>query len=107
MLIDATIAGREKVEVNPTTILSRAIQGDKGILLTESNCACSESSRDLIRTSENPPILSQVTSICYRVNSGLQNIEFNLMIGNDEIKCALSHTFIPCLHRLHRLSVDK
>ena len=25
MLIDATIAGREKVEVNPTTNLSRAI----------------------------------------------------------------------------------
>ena len=30
MLIGATIAGREKVEVNPTTKLSRAIQGDKG-----------------------------------------------------------------------------
>ena len=35
MLIGATIAGREKVEVNPTTKLSCAIQGDKGILLTE------------------------------------------------------------------------
>ena len=43
MLIDATVAGREKVEVNPTTKLSRAIQGDKGILLTETNNACPES----------------------------------------------------------------
>ena len=30
MLIGATIAGREEVEVNPTTKLRRAIQGDKG-----------------------------------------------------------------------------
>ena len=37
MLIGATIAGREKVEV------SRAIQGEKGILLTETNHACPES----------------------------------------------------------------
>ena len=43
MLIDATIAGRGKVEVNPTTKLSRAIQGDKGILLTETNYAGPES----------------------------------------------------------------
>ena len=43
MVTDATIAGREKVEVNPTTKLSRAIQGDKGILLTETNYACPES----------------------------------------------------------------
>ena len=43
MLIGATIAGREKVEVNPTTKLSRAIQGDKGILLNETNYACPES----------------------------------------------------------------
>ena len=36
MLIGATIAGgRENVEDNPTTKLSHAIQGDKGILLTE------------------------------------------------------------------------
>ena len=31
MLIVATIAGHEKVEINPATKLSRAIQGDKGI----------------------------------------------------------------------------
>ena len=43
MLIDATVAGREKVEVNPTTKLSRAIHGDKGILLTKTNYACPES----------------------------------------------------------------
>ena len=43
MLIDATVVGREKVEVNPTTKLSRAIQADKGILLTEANYACPES----------------------------------------------------------------
>ena len=43
MLIGATVAGREKVEVNPTTKHSRAIQGDKGILLTETNNACPES----------------------------------------------------------------
>ena len=43
MLIGATIAGREKGEVNPTTKLSRAIQGNKGILLTETNYACPES----------------------------------------------------------------
>ena len=44
MLIDATIAGREKVEVNPNTKLSCAIQGDKGIiLLTETNYPCPES----------------------------------------------------------------
>ena len=44
MLIGATIAGgRENVEVNPTTKLSHAIQGDKGILLTETNNACPES----------------------------------------------------------------
>ena len=55
MLIDATIAGREKVEVNPTTKLSRAIQGNKGILLTETNYACLESSRDEMRTSGNQP----------------------------------------------------
>ena len=43
ILIDATIAGREKVEVNPTTKLSRAIQGDKGILLTDANYEWPES----------------------------------------------------------------
>ena len=43
MLIGATVAGREKVEVNPTTKRSHAIQGDKGILLTETNYACPES----------------------------------------------------------------
>ena len=43
MLIGATVAGREKVEVNPTTKLSRAIQGDKGILLIGTNYACPES----------------------------------------------------------------
>ena len=42
MLIGATIAGRKKVEVNPTTKLNRSNQGDKGIL-TESNYACPES----------------------------------------------------------------
>ena len=43
MLIDATVAGREKVEVNPTTKLSRAIHSDKGILLTKTNYARPES----------------------------------------------------------------
>ena len=43
MLIDATIAVREKVEVNPTTKLSHVIQGDQGILLTETNYSCPES----------------------------------------------------------------
>ena len=62
MLIGATIAGREKVDVNPTTKLSRAIQGDKGILLIERNYACPESwsrSRDQIRTSGNQPLAPQ------------------------------------------------
>ena len=36
MVIGATIAGREKVEV------SCAIQGEKGILFTETNHACPE-----------------------------------------------------------------
>ena len=43
MLIGATIAGREKVEINPATKLSRVIQGDKGILLAETNHTCPES----------------------------------------------------------------
>ena len=42
-LIGATPGGRKKVEVNPTTKLSRAIHGDKGILLTKTNYACPES----------------------------------------------------------------
>ena len=46
MLVDATIAGgRENVEDNPTTKLSRAIQCDKGILLTETHHACPETSQ--------------------------------------------------------------
>ena len=42
MLIGATIAGRKRVEVNPTTKLCSAIQGNKGILLIETNYACPE-----------------------------------------------------------------
>lgn len=46
-MIGATPAGRKKVEVNPTTKISRAIHSDKGILLTKTNYACPESwSRD-------------------------------------------------------------
>ena len=49
MLIGVTIAGCEKVEVNPTTKLSRAIQGDKGILLTEQTTHAQRAGRALAR----------------------------------------------------------
>ena len=62
MLIGATAAGRKKVGVNPTTKLSRAIHGDKGILLTKTNLRMPRElvarSRDQIRTSGNPPLVA-------------------------------------------------
>ena len=45
MLIDATIAGSRKSRSQSTTKLSRVIQGDKGILLTETNYACPDSQK--------------------------------------------------------------
>ncbi len=46
-LIGSAFAGRKKVEVNPTSKISRAIADDRGIFVTETNYACPENwSRD-------------------------------------------------------------